>query len=448
MEKKLSAIAGKIVSTGSVLLMTLAGNLSAAQLQSLVEGKLPALLSFYQELHGNPELSYLEKETSAKLSGALAELGFDVTTQVGKYPDQSLTCYGVVAVMENGPGPTVLLRTDIDALPVEERTGAPYASTVRALNHIGEEVPVMHACGHDLHMATLLGTAQVLAGLKDNWQGTLILIGQPAEERGGGARALLADGLFERWPVPDYALAQHGDPSIDAGKVGYCSGWAMANIDMIDITIRGVGSHGAQPHKGRDPIVIAAAVISALQTIVSRTIDPVETGVVTVGSIRGGSKHNIIPDKVELQLTVRSFTDEVRNQILAAIERITINTARTMDVPEDRLPIIHNRTEEFFPALYNDPALVESSVKAMRKGLGEDNVIVRKKTTGGEDFSQFGRTKEKVPIFMFFVGTGDPSVNPNERSGWHSALYLPVAEPALRTGVIAMSSAVLNLMGK
>ena len=448
MVKKLMPRGRNIGSAGLVVLMTATGNLSAADLHGVVEQKLPALLTFYRELHARPELSFHEKETSAKLAGALRELGFEVAAPVGKYPDPGLTSYGVVAVLKNGNGPTVLVRTDLDALPVEEKTGAPYASTVRMTDLNGEEAPVMHACGHDMHVTTLLGTAQVLVSLKDRWKGTLVLIGQPDEERGGGARALLADGLYQRWPVPDYCLAQHGDPTIDAGKIGYCPGWAMANIDMIDITIRGVGSHGAQPHKGRDPIVVSAEVINNLQTLVSRTIDPVETGVVTVGSIHGGSKHNIIPDKVELQLTVRSFTDQVRQQLLTGIERICMNTARALDVPEDRLPIVHNRTEEFFPALYNDPPLVETSVKAFQAALGAYNVLLRNKTTGGEDFSELGRTKEKVPIFMFFVGTGDPSVAPKDRPGWQSALYLPVAEPALRTGMLAMSSAVLNLLKK
>jgi amidohydrolase len=422
------------------------GGPDTQMLKDMVEQNLPSLLTFYRDLHKNPELSFREKETSRKLAGALRELGFEVTTPVGRYPDPGLTCYGVVALLANGPGPTVLVRSDIDALPVEEKTGAPFASTVRMTGLGGEETPVMHACGHDMHTATLLGAARVLVALKDRWQGTLVVIGQPDEERGGGARAMLADGLYTRWPAPDFALAQHGDPAIDAGKVGFCPGYAMASIDMLDITIRGIGSHGARPNQGRDPIVVSAAVINALQTIVSRTIDPVETGVVTVGSIHGGNKHNIIPDKVELQLTVRSFTDSVRSQILDSIERITVNTARALDVPEDLLPVVHRRSEEFFPSLYNDPALVESCVQAMREILGEDNVLPVPRTTGGEDFSQLGRTKEKVPVFMFFVGTGDPAVDPKDRPSWHSPYYLPQTGPALRTGTLAMSSAVLKLM--
>jgi amidohydrolase len=438
-----------MISTLSLVIsLTLIGRVSARDMKAVVKEKLPVLLEFYKDLHSSPELSYFEKETSEKLAKELRKLGFEVTNPVGKYPDKSLTCYGVVAIMKNGSGPTVLVRTDIDALPILEKTGVPYASKVRSTDISGEEVPVMHACGHDMHTATLLGTAQLLAGMKERWIGTLIMIGQTAEERGGGARALLADGLYERWPMPDYALAQHGDPDLETGQVGYCPGWAMANIDMIDITIRGIGAHGARPHQGRDPVVIAAQVINNLQTVVSRAINPVETGVVTVGSIHGGSKHNIIPDEVKLQLTVRSFTDEVRAKILEEIERITVNTCRAAGVPEDHLPVIHNRTEEFFPALYNDPELVESTVEAFREVLGEENVIRQKHSTAGEDFSEFGLTEHKVPVFMFRVGTAVAGSDPSTRAGLHSPYYLPVPEPSLRTGVIAMTTAVLNLMGK
>ncbi len=286
-----------MISTLSLVVsLTLISHVLARDMKAIVDEKLPVLLEFYKDLHASPELSYFEKETSEKLAKELRKLGFEVTNPVGKYPDKSLTCYGVVAIMKNGSGPTVLVRTDIDALPILEKTGVPYASKVRSTDASQEEVPVMHACGHDMHTATLLGTAQLLAGMKERWTGTLVMLGQTAEERGGGARAVLADGLYERWPVPDYALAQHGDPDLETGQVGYFPGGAMAKIHLIDITIRGIGAHGARPHQGRDPVVIAAQVINNLQTVVSRSIDPVETGVVTVGSIHGGSKHNIIPD--------------------------------------------------------------------------------------------------------------------------------------------------------
>jgi len=412
--------------TGLALLFTFASPVSGGKMTELVEKELPSLVALYKEIHASPELSFFEKNTSARLAGELRAAGYEITHPVGKYSFADYTCYGVVAVMENGKGPTVLVRTEIDALPIEEKTGVAWASKVRMQDITGEEVGVMHACGHDMHQTVLVGTARVLAAMKERWSGTLILICQTAEERGAGARALLADGLYERWPVPDYALAEHLDPGLEAGQVGYCPGRAMANIDMIDITIRGIGAHGARPHQGRDPIVVSAQVINALQTVVSREINPVDPGVVTVGSIHGGSKHNIIPDKVELQLTVRTFSDEVREKILEAIERITLNTARAAGLPENLLPVVHNRSEEFFPVLYNDPELVESTVKAFKAVLGEENVLKIKPTTSGEDFSEFGRTPHKVPVFLFRLGSAEPGSDPSSRPGLHSAYFKPV----------------------
>ena len=413
----------------------------------LVRAELNSLTEFYKDLHANPELSYFEKNTSAKIAARLRSAGFEVSYPVGKYPVDKYTCYGVVAVMKNGEGPTVLVRADMDALPIEEKTGLEWASRVRMQDIGGEEVGVMHACGHDMHSTVLVGTASLLSQLKSEWSGTLIVIGQTAEERGGGARALLAGGLYERWPVPDYALALHVDPGVEAGKAGYCPGWAMANVDMLNITIRGVGAHGARPHQGRDPVVIAAQVINALQTIVSREINPVDAGVVTVGSIHGGSKHNIIPDEVKLQLTVRSFTEEVRSKILASIERITLNTCRAAGVPEDRLPVVTGGVE-YTPALYNDPELAASTAKALERALGENNVVRIRPTTGGEDFSEYGRTEHKVPIFMFRLGSAEPGSDPTNGPGLHSPLYKPALETAVATGVKAMTAAVLNLMGR
>jgi amidohydrolase len=408
---------------------------------------LPSLFEFYKARHLAPELSYFEEKTSAALAGELEKLGYKVTRPVGKYEGVDRPCWGVVAVLANGQGPTVLVRTDMDALPVEEKTGAPYASHVRAEDVTGDEVPVMHACGHDIHMTVLLGAAARLAAQRDKWRGTLILIGQTAEERGGGARALLNDGLYERWPAPDFALAEHVDPSVQAGKIGYCPGWAMANVDMLDIVIHGIGSHGARPNEGKDPIVLSAQVINSLQTIVSREIDPIESAVVTVGSIHGGTKHNIIPDEVKLQLTVRSFTDEVRKKILDAITRITVNTARAAGIPENLLPEI-TLADGYTPALYNDPALTERTMKAIGKAVGADNLVRIPPTTGGEDFSEYGRTSRKVPIFMFRVGTTAPGKDTSTAPGLHSPYFLPDAELSIRTGVEAMTAAVLDLLGK
>ncbi|MFC1537529.1 amidohydrolase [Gemmatimonadota bacterium] len=420
----------------------------AGDIDKDVQKMLPELVSFYKYTHSHPELSYYEKETSERLATELEKIGFEVTTPIGKYPDLNLISYGVVAVMKNGSGPVVLVRSDIDALPILEKTGVDYASTMKQTGESGKQEPVMHACGHDMHQTILLGTARLLTEMKERWSGTLILIGQPAEERGGGVRAMLAGGLYEKWPVPDYALAEHVDPSLEAGQVGYCPGFAMASIDMVDITIYGVGAHGARPHQGIDPIVIASQIVNSLQTLVSRSINPVETGVVTVGSFHGGSKHNIISDEVNLQLTVRSFKEDVRKILLDGIERIAANTARANGMPEDRLPVIHNRKQEFFPVLYNDPQLVERSVKAFKSSLGEDRVIRILPTTGGEDFSEFGRTEHKVPIFLYRVGTAPPGSEPNNRPGLHSALFIPEVEPTISTGVTSMTAAVLELMGR
>ncbi|MEA1996223.1 MAG: amidohydrolase [Gemmatimonadota bacterium] len=429
------------------IFLTLPCHAPAQGLDRLVRDDLPGLMEMYRERHLTPELSYFEKNTSEKLARELSELGFEVTRPVGKFPGGEYTCYGVVAVMENGEGPTVLVRTDMDALPIDEKTGAPFASTVRMKDVSGEEVSVMHACGHDMHQTVLVGTARVLTRMKDRWSGTLIMIGQPAEERGSGARAMLADGLFERWPVPDYCLAEHVDPTIETGKVGYCAGYAMANVDMLNITIHGVGAHGAKPHQGRDPVVIAAQVINALQTVVSREIDPVEPAVVTVGSIHGGTKHNIIPDQVHLQLTVRSFSPAVRQTIIEAIERITVNTCRAAGLPEELMPVIGGG-HEYTPSLYNDPALTDSTARAFRIEFGEENVVEIKPATSGEDFSEYGRTPHKVPILMFRLGSAEPGSDPKARPGLHSPFFIPVTEPTIITGVRAMTAAVLNLMGK
>ncbi len=436
----------------SVLVITvisLAGPLGAASdIADRADKHTGELLELYKHLHANPELSFFERNTSARLAAELKAAGYEVTYPVGKYPaGRDYTCWGVVAMLKNGSGPTVLVRGDMDALPIDEKTGVPYASKVRMADISGEQVGVMHACGHDMHTTVLLGTARMLAELKDRWSGTVVIVGQTAEERGSGARALIADGLYERWPVPDYAVAEHVDPSLEIGQVGYCPGWAMANVDMMDITIRGVGSHGARPNQGIDPVVLSAQVINALQTVVSRNINPVEPGVVTVGSIHGGSKHNIIPDEVKLQLTVRSYKQEVRKKILDAIERITIHTARAAGVPEDRLPVI-NGGVEFTPALYNDPDLVASTVGVLQAELGEQNVVEQMPTTGGEDFSEYGRTEHKVPIFMMRIGTATVGSDPDTRPGLHSPLFYPVPEPVIKTGVTAMTATVLNLLRK
>ena len=311
----------------------------------------------------------------------------------------------------------------------------------------------MHACGHDMNMTCVLGAARVLAHLKDHWRGTLVVIGQPAEERGGGARAMLADGLFTRFPRPDFCLALHDDAELPAGTVGYRVGYALANVDSVDITIHGVGGHGAYPHKTKDPVVLAAQIIVGLQTIVSREVEPGEPAVVTVGSIHGGTKHNIIPDEVRLQLTVRSYTDEMRQQTLESIKRIVRGQALAAGVAEDRLPEVKVQ-DDFTPATYNDPALSEKLAGAFKSWFGDAHVIKQKPTMGGEDFSEYGRTEHKIPICMFQVGGVKPeAIKDSEQTGkplpsLHSPLWAPLPEPTIKTGAAAMTAAVLELMGK
>jgi hippurate hydrolase len=410
-----------------------------------VNQEYPALFELYKQLHANPELSFHEEKTAARVAEELKRAGYEVTTGIGKH--------GVVAVLKNGSGPIVLVRSDLDGLPVKEQTGLPYASKVTTKDDSGKEVSVMHACGHDVHMSCLVGVARVLKELKAHWQGTLILIGQPAEERGGGARRMLADGLFTRFPRPDFCIALHDDSSLAAGVVGYTEGYALANVDSVDITVRGVGGHGAYPHATKDPIVLASEIVLALQTIVSREIAPGEPAVVTVGSIHGGSKHNIIPDEVHLQLTLRSYTDAVRQQTIAAVKRITHGLAVAAGLPEDRMPIV-TLEDDYTPATYNDPELTLRLADVFKSWLGPENVIRKRPVMGGEDFSEYGRTQHKIPICIFMIGAVRPDVvAESARTGksllsLHSPLFAPVPEPTIKTGVTAMTAAVLELMGK
>jgi len=298
-------------------------SVSAQQsLDALVDRELPQLVNTYKMLHAAPELSHYEEKTSAFLAGQLRSFGYTVTERVGKYDRPQFTSYGLVAIMKNGAGPTVLVRGDMDALPVEEKNDVPYASKVKTKNDSGQEVSVMHACGHDVHITSLIGTAKLLAALRDQWHGTLILIGQPAEETGDGARAMLADGLYTRFPKPDFVLGLHDNADYEAGKVVYVPGYAMASATSIDLVVRGLGGHGSKPEATKDPVVLASQIILALQTIISRENSPLDPAVVTIGSIHGGAKRNIIPDEVVLQLTVRTYKEEVRQHILDSIARI------------------------------------------------------------------------------------------------------------------------------
>lgn len=414
-------------------------------IQSRLDAEYPSLETFYQDIHSHPELSFHEERTSGKIAGELKKLGLEVTPKVGGH--------GLVGVCRNGDGPTILIRSDLDALPVKEQTGLSYASSVRTTDDKGSEVDVMHACGHDVHMTCLVGTARMLTQLKDRWHGTLVFIGQPAEERGAGAKAMLADGLFTRFPKPDYGLALHVNAELAHGVIGLTEGFAMANVDSVDLTIRGVGGHGAWPHKTKDPIVLAAQTILALQTIISRERDPLEPAVVTVGSIHGGAKHNIIPDEVQMQLTVRTFTDEMRREMIAKIERIARGQAIAAGLPDDRMPVVKVQ-DEFTPSAYNDPELTRRLSRLFKEVLGEKQIVSRKPSMGGEDFGLYGRTEAKIPICMFWLGSIEPErMAESERTGQplpslHSSQYRPVPEPTIKTGVMAMSTAVLELAGK
>ncbi|MEQ8435605.1 MAG: amidohydrolase [Oceanicaulis sp.] len=352
------------------------------------------LQGLYQHFHANPELSFVEFETAARMAQELRAAGYDVTEEVGRT--------GVVAVMENGEGPTILMRADMDGLPMREQTPLEYASTVMQEDRMGAEFPVMHACAHDTHMTALVGSARWMADNRDQWSGTLVLIAQPAEEVGLGAAAMLVDGLYERFPTPDAVVSHHTWGYMPAGQIRYVPGFAMANVDTVDVYVKGIGSHGASPHLGKDPVVIASQIVLALQTLVSRELSPFETGVVTVGAFNAGTKHNIISDEAHLQITVRSYTDEVRQDLLSGIERVAAGIAMAAGLPEELMPVIEI-DETYTPAVYNDPALSTRAGQVLEARFG-DQVATTDPVTGGEDFSRYGRTDEDVPIFMFWVG--------------------------------------------
>ena len=403
-----------------------------------VETVYPDARALYLDLHQNPELSSHETQTAAKLAGRLHGLGYEVAENVGGT--------GVVAILKNGAGPTVMLRTELDALPVEEKTGLPYASKVRTKDDSGRDIAVMHACGHDVHMASLFGTAAIMAHSKGTWHGTLILIGQPAEETISGAKRMIEDGVMTRFPKPDVAVALHVGNALPAGKVGLGPGYRFSNADSLRITIYGKGGHGSMPNSTIDPIVIAARTVVALQTIVSREVKPGEVAVVTVGYIQAGTKNNIIPDQAELGITVRSYKPEVRKQALAAIDRITKAEATGAGAPRE--PKIEHY--EATDAVYNDPVLAQRLEGVLESTLGKDNVVVEDPGMASEDFSYF--TAQGVPSFYFSLGGAEPgkfaeakATGTNLPSN-HSPLFAPDVDPALRTGIAAEVAVLRNLL--
>jgi hippurate hydrolase len=436
----------------SILLRSLA--IAQQTPQSLADAELPSLLAIYKDIHTYPELSGHEERTAALVAKELRAAGCQVTEHLGKYENSKLKGYGVVGVMKNGDGRTVLVRTDMDALPVEEDTGLPYASKVVTKNDEGRDVHVMHACGHDAHIAAFIGTARALAKLKDQWHGTIVFVGQPAEELGTGARALLKDGLYEKFGKPNFALGFHDKADLETGRIGVTEGYTTANVDTVDVTVRGVGGHGAYPHKTKDPIVLAAEMINDWQTIISRENNPLDPIVVTVGSIHGGTKSNIIPDEVKMQLTVRTYKPETRERVLAAIDRIAKGCATAAGVPLERAPIITVSKNEFCPATYNNPELTKRLITVWKNSLGDENVKIVDAVMGGEDFSEYSLPDHSIPAVNFHFGAVDPEKMAEYKQAGkelptlHSSKFAPVPEPTIRTGIIAMTAAVLDLLKK
>jgi amidohydrolase len=415
----------------------------AQSVDAFIDKIYPELDALYKHLHQNPELSSQEKETSALIAQELRSLGYEVTEGIGGY--------GLVGVLKNGPGPVLLIRSDMDALPMEEKTGLPYASTKKAIGNDGKETYVAHSCGHDIHMTVFIGTAKMMVEYKNSWKGTLLMVGQPAEETGMGAWSMMKDGLYEKFPHPDYAIALHDDPFLPAGMLGYKAGALMAGVDMMNVTVYGEGAHGAAPHKGIDPIVLSAQMIQAYQTIVSRRIAPTDPAVVTVGAIHGGTVGNIIPDEVTMKLTLRSYSQDVREEIISSVKRISENIARSAGLPESKLPTYWIR-EPHTPALINDAQLTEQMVNVFKNNLGEDKVVEVKAQMIGEDFSRFGMQERKIPITMFYLGANDPGFLKEaeekglEIPGLHSPYFAPVPEPTIKTGIKAMSLFAMDIL--
>ena len=403
-----------------------------------VENVYPEAHALYVDLHQNPELSAHETQTATKIAAHLRNLGYAVTEHVGGT--------GVVAILKNGSGPTVMLRTELDALPVEEKTGLLYASKVRTKDDSGRDVPVMHACGHDLHMASLVATATIMAHSKETWHGTLMLVGQPAEETIGGAERMIKDGLFTRFPKPDVAVAMHVGNVLPAGKVGITPGIYDTNSDSVRITIYGKGGHGSAPHTAVDPIVIAARTILALQTIPSREVKPGEMAVVTVGYIHSGNKNNIIPDQAEMALTVRTYKAEIRKQVLDAISRIAKAEAQAGNAPREPLIERYEGTD----AVYNDPALAERLRGVLEGALGKDNIVTEEPHTASEDFSYF--VEQGIPGFYFSLGGADPREYAEAKAAGtnlpsnHSPLFAPDVDPAMHTGIEAEVAVLRSLL--
>ena len=435
----------RILWTGAAAL-ALAAPAAAQTLGGEVDKQMPSLMAIYKDLHAHPELSFMEVRSAGILAAEARKLGFKVTEKVGGT--------GIVAVMENGAGPVVMVRADMDGLPVTEQTGLPGASKVRVTTKEGVETGVMHACGHDTHMTAWVGVARLMAANKDKWSGTLVMIGQPAEERGAGARMMLADGLYTRFPKPQYVLAFHDAAQFPAGKIGYTPGYALANVDSVDISVKGVGGHGAYPQTTKDPIVLASRIVGALQTLVSREISPLDSAVVTVGSFHAGAKHNIISDEAKLQLTVRSYSDEVRDHLLDGIARIAKGEAIAAGMPDDKMPVVSVDKNEYTPSTYNTPEFTEEMAAYLKTSFGNDRVVQMPPVMGGEDFSRFGREDKSIKSLIVWVG-GVPQAEYDaaKKEGrtlpsLHSPFWAPDAPAVISTATEALTAMTLKLMAK
>ena len=419
---------------------------NANALRQAIAGDMPALMDLYRDLHAHPELSMQETRSAGLLAAEARRLGFTVTEQVGGT--------GVVAVLENGPGPVLMLRADMDALPVEEQTGLPFASRVRGTTREGLATAIMHACGHDTHMSAWVGTARRMAALRAQWHGTLVMVAQPGEETSQGAKAMLEDGLLTRFPRPTHAIAFHDSATLPAGMIGYSEGPALANVDSVDMTVRGVGGHGAAPHTTRDPIVLAARIVTSLQTLVSRELDPLDSAVVTVGSFQAGTKHNIISDEARLLITVRSYTPEIRRQLLDGIARIARGEAIAAGVPDDRMPIVTVREAEATPATVNTDALTRATAERFRAHFGAERVQITRPVMAGEDFGRFRLAAPGLESLIFWVG-GVPQARWDAAHGnmaslpsLHSPFWAPDAERVISTATEAMTVAALGVLGR
>jgi amidohydrolase len=424
---------------------------SAQDLSSLAQHETPALLATYKDIHEHPELSHHEERTSAILAKALRDAGYTVTDHVGIYPDGS-HAFGVIAILKNGPGPTLLVRADMDALPIVEETGLPYASHVMTKTASGQDTGVMHACGHDIHTTVLIGTARAMAATKSQWHGTLMLIGQPSEETIDGAKAMLADHLYERFGRPDKIIGLHDTNTLPAGKVGILSGPAMASSTSIDIVIHGIGGHGAYPQLGRDPITLAALYITQIQTIVSREEDPQNPSVVTVGDIHGGTKRNIIPDQVKLELTTRAFSDKARQTIITGLQQMAAGLTTSAGLPPEKAATVTVLEDESTPVQINDPALTASVQATLAKTFGAANVAPVEKSMGSEDVGVFGLPGQQIPVVYFRLGAMDPTkfaaaaAQGKELPGLHTSHFEPLPQPTIQTGITAMSAVATSLL--